>query len=116
MSPRLSWTQNIWMGVSVEEADLCYRIFDLVSTGAMTKFISFEPLLGPIPEAPLEKIEWVIAGGESGPNARPMKKDWATSIRERAGVPYFFKQWGGKNKKAAGRKLDGRTWDQMPLL
>ena len=98
------------MGVSVEEADLCYRIFDLVSTGAMTKFISFEPLLGPIPEAPLEKIEWVIAGGESGPNARPMKKEWATSIRDQclARRSTLFLQAMGRQKQEGRREKIGR--------
>jgi len=114
---KLSWAPNIWMGVSVESDLYRTRIDDLRFTGAKTKFLSLEPLLGPLPGLDLLKIDWVIVGGESGPKARPMDAAWAKDLRDqcrRAGVPFFFKQWGGTNKKQAGRLLDGRTWDQMP--
>lgn len=117
--PDLLWTHNIWMGVSVEDSRMMFRIQDLQRTPARVKFLSCEPLIGPIPRLPLDGIDWVIVGGESGPNARPMKEEWALSIRDqciRKGVPYFFKQWGGVNKHATGRLLKGRTWDQMPPL
>jgi len=119
LSARLKWTHNIWMGVSVENADMMHRIRDLVLTNAKVKFLSCEPLLAPLDQLPLKGIDWVIVGGESGPNARPMKEEWVLSIRDQciaSDVPYFFKQWGGKNKKASGRLLDGRTWDQKPAL
>jgi protein gp37 len=117
LSPILEWRPNIWMGVTVESADHIHRIDDLRQTKAAVKFLSVEPLLGPIPTLDLTGIDWVIAGGESGPGARPMDKDWVTGIRDRcleSGVPFFFKQWGGVNKKRAGRTLEGRTWDQKP--
>jgi protein gp37 len=117
IAPRLTWRENVWMGVSVENADYAFRIDRLRRTGARTKFLSLEPLLGPLPDLNLDSIDWVIVGGESGPGARPMEAEWAMEIRERcvaAGVPFFFKQWGGFNKKKAGRLLDGRTWDEMP--
>ena len=119
MSPRLQWTPNIWMGTSVENAAVLHRIRDLRRTDARVKFLSVEPLLGPIPRLPLSGIHWVIVGGESGPGARPMQADWVCRIRDRclaAGVPFFFKQWGGVNKKLAGRILDGRTWDELPAM
>ena len=119
LSSELVWGRNIWMGVSVENSRMSVRIRDLAQCDAKVKFVSCEPLLGPIRDLPLDGIDWVIVGGESGPCARPMKKEWATSIRgqcARARVPYFFKQWGGRNKKAAGRLLEGRTWDEMPAL
>lgn len=119
LSRQLRWTHNIWMGVSVENADANTRIDELVLTGARVKFLSCEPLLGSLGHVPLDSIDWVIVGGESGPNARPMQKSWVVSIRDQcvaAGVPYFFKQWGGTNKKATGRVLDGKTWDQRPAL
>ncbi|MFH1717664.1 MAG: phage Gp37/Gp68 family protein [Planctomycetota bacterium] len=119
LSSKLIWPQNVWMGVTVENADCTYRIDDLRATGAAVKFISCEPLLGPIPNIDLQEIDWVIGGGESGPGARPMKPQWVTDIRDQclcADVPFFFKQWGGVNKKKAGRVLDGRTWDAMPTL
>ena len=115
----LTWPQNVWMGVTAENSDYVFRMDDLRQTGAAVKFISFEPLLGPISDIDLEGIDWVIVGGESGPGARPMKPQWATDIRDQclaAGVPFFFKQWGGVNKKKAGRILDGRTWDNMPSV
>jgi protein gp37 len=113
----LKWGEHVWMGVSVESATYVFRIDDLRATGARTKFLSLEPLLGPMPNLDLGNIDWVIVGGESGPKARPMNPDWAIEIRDQcaeAGVPFFFKQWGGKNKKKTGRMLDGRTWDEMP--
>ena len=117
LSPRLSWAPNIWMGVSVETARYKSRIDRLLRTEARVKFLSLEPLLGPLPALDLCGIGWVIVGGESGPGARSMDPAWATDLRDqcqRANVPFFFKQWGGKNKKQAGRVLAGRTWDQMP--
>ena len=117
LSRKLPWRPHIWMGVSVENERYRNRIIDLAATRAKVKFLSVEPLLGPIPRLPLAKIDWVIVGGESGPKARPMKEKWATMIRDRCekrGVPFFFKQWGGVNKAAAGRELQGRTWDEMP--
>lgn len=113
----LPWPENVWMGVSVETENYLFRINDLIETPAAIKFISFEPLLGPIPDLDLTGIDWVIVGGESGPGARPMKKEWVTEIRDRcleASVPFFFKQWGGTRKKVAGRILEDRTWDQFP--
>jgi protein gp37 len=119
LSLRLSWPGNVWMGVTVENVDCTFRIDHLRQTDAAIKFISFEPLLGLIPDINLEGIDWVIVGGESGPKARPMKPEWAKNIRDQslaAGVPFFFKQWGGINKKKAGRILGDRTWDNMPLV
>jgi protein gp37 len=118
MSPRLLWSENIWMGVSVENEKYSSRIGFLRRTRAKVKFLSLEPLLGPLPRLNLKSIDWVIVGGESGPKAREMDPSWVIDIREqcrRAGVPFFFKQWGGKNKRRAGRMLEGRTWDDMPL-
>jgi protein gp37 len=117
LSPQLPWQSNIWMGVSVELARYTCRINDLRMTGAHVKFLSLEPLLGPLPDLNLCGIDWVITGGESGPGARPVEVSWVTDIRDQclvAGVPFFFKQWGGVNKKRAGRLLEGRTWDEMP--
>ncbi len=119
LSPRLPWMPNIWMGVSVEDQDHTFRIDHLRRTGANVKFLSLEPLLGPISSLNLEAIDWVIVGGESGPRSRPMKESWVIDIRnqgQETNVPFFFKQWGGTNKKRAGRELEGRTWDEMPLL
>jgi protein gp37 len=118
LSPRLTWPANLWMGVSVENAQYAFRIDLLRRTGAHVKFISFEPLLGPLDNINLKGIDWVIVGGESGPQARPMLPEWVESIRDQclvAQVPFFFKQWGGRNKKKAGRLLDGRIWDAMPV-
>ena len=117
LSSRLVWAPNIWMGVSVENAKYAYRIDELRSAGSSVKFLSLEPLLGPLPDLDLHGIDWVIVGGESGPGARLVNPGWVTDLRdqcERANVPFFFKQWGGTNKKRTGRLLDGRTWDQMP--
>lgn len=116
-SKNLLWTENIWMGTSVENAAVTERIQHLRNTGAIVKFLSVEPLLGPIPRLPLKDIDWVIVGGESGPGARPMQEAWVRQIRNRCverGVPFFFKQWGGVDKSATGRQLDGRTWEEMP--
>jgi protein gp37 len=117
LSSQLDWTKNIWMGVSVETEDYRFRIDDLRQTEAAIKFLSLEPLLGPLPKLNLSGINWVIVGGESGPGARPIQKEWVTSIRDlcaAAHVPFFFKQWGGVNKKKAGRELEGREFDEMP--
>jgi protein gp37 len=116
---KLPWHDNIWIGVSVESADYTYRIDDLRKVPASVRFLSVEPLLGPIPRLPLQGIHWVIVGGESGPGARTIDPRWVRKIRDRCivqGVPFFFKQWGGTRKKLTGRELDGRTWDQMPVL
>jgi len=117
LSPRLPWPDNVWMGTSVENAKYTYRIDFLRQTGARIKFLSLEPLLGPLSNLDLTGIDWVIVGGESGPRARPMDPAWVIEIRDQCveqGVAFFFKQWGGVNKKKAGRILDGRTWDEMP--
>jgi len=117
MAPVLPWPDNVWMGVTVENSDCTHRIEKLRHAPAAVRFLSLEPLLGSLPGLDLTDIDWVIVGGESGPGARPMKKAWALEIRDqcrRANVPFFFKQWGGVNKKKAGRVLSGKTWDQMP--
>ena len=114
----LPWMQQIWMGVSVENLRFTDRIDHLRQTHAQVKFLSLEPLLGPLPNLDLRGIDWVIVGGESGPRARPMNPDWAMDIRDQcrtAGVGFFFKQWGGVFKSRAGRSLEGRTWDDMPV-
>jgi protein gp37 len=118
LSPRLPWPDNVWQGVSVENEDYTWRIDHLRRTGARTKFLSIEPLLGPILKLDLTGIDWIIIGGESGPGARPMAKEWLLDIIGQAraqDVPIFFKQWGGTNKKKRGRELDGKTYDEMPL-
>ncbi len=115
----LDWPANVWMGVSVENCDYTGRIDYLRQTRADVKFLSLEPLLGPLPSLDLHQIDWVIVGGESGPGARPMDRAWVTDIRDQclaAHIPFFFKQWGGTRKKKAGRKLEGRFWNQMPRL
>lgn len=115
----IDWPDNVWMGVSVEDDDRKFRIDSLRATGATVKFLSLEPLLGPLADLDLTGIDWVIVGGESGPGARPMDEDWVMDIKrqcEAAGVAFFFKQWGGFNKKKAGRVLCGQTWDQMPTV
>jgi protein gp37 len=119
LSPLLAWPANVWMGVSVESAAHTWRVQHLRKVPAAIRFLSIEPLLGPIPRLPLQGIHWVIAGGESGPGARPMHAEWVRSIRDRciaSGVPFFFKQWGGARKGRWGRELDDRTWDEMPLM
>jgi protein gp37 len=118
VASRLSWPPNLWMGVSVEDREALYRVDDLRSVPAAVRFLSCEPLLGPLDDLALEGVGWVIAGGESGPSRRPPEMAWVTGIRDRcvdAGVPFFFKQWGGRTPKEGGRELDGRCWDQMPV-
>jgi len=115
----LGWPDNVWMGVSVENERYTFRSDLLRKVPARVRFLSVEPLIGPIPKLPLRGIHWVIVGGESGPGARPMLPEWVTSIHaqcSRAGVPFFFKQWGGKRKHVTGRKLNGRTFDEMPRV
>lgn len=117
LNKQLNWTKNIWMGVSVENANFTFRIDHLRQTNATIKFLSIEPLLGPIPDLDLQEIDWVIVGGESGNRARPISEAWVIDIRDQclsAGVPFFFKQWGGRNKKQSGRLLEGQTWDDLP--
>lgn len=117
LSPQLPWAKNIWMGVSVESERYTFRIEHLRNTGAAIRFLSLEPLLGPLPNLDLNGIDWVIVGGESGPRARPIDETWVVEIKDQcavAKVPFFFKQWGGTNKKKSGRTLLGRTWDEMP--
>ena len=113
----ICWPDNVWMGVTVESSDYLFRIEDLRNTSAKIKFISFEPLLGRIRKVDLQGIDWVIVGGESGPRARPMSSSWVEEIRDqcvKAKTLFFFKQWGGFNKKKTGRILNSRTWDEMP--
>lgn len=115
----LDWGHNIWMGVTVESNKVTNRIDLLRQTGARTKFLSCEPLISAIPNMNLQGIDWVIVGGESGRTPRPMKEEWALDIKEqceRADVRFFFKQWGGTNKKKSGRALQGKTYDEMPEL
>ena len=117
LGPSLPWAANIWMGVSVESQSYASRIDDLRQSRAAINFLSLEPLLGPLPNLDLRGIHWVIVGGESGPKARPMAATWVVEIRDqcrRAGVPFFFKQWGGARKSKTGRLLEGRTWDELP--
>jgi protein gp37 len=119
LSRYLPWAEHIWMGVSVETDKCVRRIDNLRKTGAHVKFLSLEPLLGPLPKLDLVGINWVIVGGESGPGARLMLKEWVIGIRDqclKSGVPFFFKQWGGVNKKRAGRLLEGRMWNEMPVF
>ena len=117
LGSRLNWTPNIWLGTSIESEKWLRRLDLLKASGAQTKFLSLEPLLGPLPDLDVSGIDWVIVGGESGPGARPMNADWVREIRDNClnrEVPFFFKQWGGVFKKRAGRILDDRTWDEMP--
>lgn len=117
LAGQLPWHDNVWMGVSVENKDYTYRIDHLRKVPAAVRFLSVEPLLGPIPKLPLQGIDWVIVGGESGPRCRKIEPQWVRQIRDRClaqGIPFFFKQWGGTRKKQSGRELDGRTWDEMP--
>lgn len=115
---RLDWPDNLWMGVTVESADMISRIDHLRSVPCKTRFLSCEPLLTPLPGLKLDGIHWIIVGGESGPGARPMDATWATDVRDQcisSEVAFFFKQWGGRTPKSNGRHLDGRTWDQFPF-
>ena len=114
---RLEWAPNVWMGVSVESNEYLWRVEHLREVGAAVRFLSLEPLLGPLPDLDLAGIHWVIVGGESGPGARPMDKAWVVDIQKKCqdeGVPFFFKQWGGVQKHTTGRDLGGRTWNEMP--
>ena len=119
LNEALNWTKNIWLGTSIESQRWIDRLDLLKKTSATVKFLSLEPLLGPLPSLQLDEIDWVIVGGESGPGARPMRGAWVRDIRDhciQSNVPFFFKQWGGVFKKRTGRLLDNRTWDQMPIL
>ncbi|CCK64156.1 Conserved protein of unknown function [Mycobacterium canettii CIPT 140070017] len=116
---KLDWPSNLWMGVSIENADVLARVDHLRDVPAAVRFLSCEPLLGPLHDINLGGIHWVIAGGESGPNYRPMEIDWARGIRDEcrdADVAFFFKQWGGRTPKSRGRHLDGKLWDEMPSV
>ena len=118
LSPKIEWPSNVWMGVSVENSDYLSRIDCLRQTSAVVKFLSLEPLIGPLHDLDVCGIDWVIAGGESGPGARMLNPEWVREIRDQciaARVAFHFKQWGGVNKKKQGRSLDGRTWDELPL-
>lgn len=115
----LDWTPNIWMGVSVENDEMSFRVDQLRQTRAQCKFLSLEPLLGPLPNLNLQGIDWVIVGGESGPKARPMLETWVTDVRDQcsnSGIAFFFKQWGGTNRKKRGRLLEGKTWNEIPQV
>ncbi len=117
LAPRLPWPKNVWMGVSVEDARVIHRVADLQTVPAAVRFLSLEPLIGPLEALPLDGIHWVIVGGESGPKARPVRKEWITSIFRQcraARVPFFFKQWGGVRKDLTGRELNGRIYNEMP--
>ncbi len=117
LAPSLDWPSNVWMGVSVEDEKSTSRIDHLAASPAAVKFLSLEPLLGPLPDLDLRAIDWVIVGGESGPGARPIQEQWVTQIRDqcmRESVPFFFKQWGGVRKKVNGRRLQGKVWNQLP--
>ena len=114
---RLDWPSNLWMGVSVESSRYRFRLDHLRQVDAAIRFVSAEPLLGPLDDLDLAGIDWLIAGGESGPGARPVDESWLISLRDQCadtGVPFFFKQWGGRTSKSGGRVLDGQTWDEMP--
>jgi protein gp37 len=117
LNDSITWTKNIWLGTTVESQKVIHRIDYLRESGAYIKFLSIEPLLTPINDLKLKNIDWVIVGGESGAKARPMLKEWVIDIKNQCkaqDVPFFFKQWGGKNKKKAGRLLDNNTYDEMP--
>jgi len=119
LDEKIAWPDNVWMGVTVEHDDYRHRLRSLKSCGAAVKFVSFEPLLGPIRDVDFGGIGWAIVGGESGPCARPMDPQWALDLRDaclQQSVPFFFKQWGGARKKKAGRLLDGREWNQLPTF
>lgn len=118
LSQVVDWPINVWMGVSVENSNYTFRIDHLRQTDAHIKFLSLEPLLGPLPDLDLHDIDWVIVGGESGPGARPIREEWVIDIRDQcltSNVPFFFKQWGGVHRKRNGRMLQGRTWDEIPV-
>jgi protein gp37 len=114
----LDWPDNLWLGVSIENDAYTFRARHVAAvTDIPVRFLSLEPLLGPLPSLDLDGIDWIIVGGESGPNHRPIDETWVRELRDRAvqaAIPFFFKQWGGRTPKAGGRELDGRTWDQRP--
>jgi protein gp37 len=115
----LAWPAKVWMGVSVEDARVIHRVADLATVPACVRFLSCEPLIGPLDQLELDRIHWVIVGGGSGPRARPMRQEWVESIQRqcaRAGVAFFFKLWGGVRKDTTGRALHGRTYDEMPRV
>lgn len=119
LAPQLPWPGHVWQGVSVESQPYTKRVTALRKVPASVRFLSVEPLLGPIIKLPLDGIHWVIVGGESGPRHRPINPQWVREIRKQcltANVPFFFKQWGGRTAKSGGRILDGQTWDEMPVL
>ncbi len=120
LAPLLEWSENIWMGVTIENNDYVDRADDLRAINAAIKFLSLEPLLGPASDLEFDGIDWVIVGGESGPGARPMKEKWVLDIKKKCenehNIPFFFKQWGGVNRKKTGRTLQGRTWDNYPKV
>ena len=119
LNREIDWPVNVWMGVSVENRQYAFRVDHLRETDAHIKFLSLEPLLGPLPALDLSGIDWAIVGGESGPGARLMKEEWAVGVRDQcltSGVAFFFKQWGGTSKKKAGRALQGHTWNEMPMM
>ena len=119
LADQLPWPPNVWMGVSVESPKFTWRIQELLRVPAIVRFLSLEPLLAPLPGLPLAGIDWVIVGGESGPRSRPMKPDWVRNIHNQcrcAGVPFFFKQWGGTRKSSTGRRLDGKLWSELPII
>ncbi len=119
LAPELPWPDNVWMGVTVESEREIYRIKDLQRLQAAVKFLSMEPLLSSISDFPTNNMDWIIVGGESGPKARPMSKSWVIEIRNRCfghDIPFFFKQWGGVQKKKNGRQLDGKYYDGFPVL
>lgn len=117
LAPHLPWHGNVWMGVTIEADEYAYRAELLKQAGAAIKFVSLEPLLGPVPSLQLEGLDWVIIGGETGPRPRPMEASWVQDIRDCAvalGIPFFFKQWGGRNSRARGKMVQGRLWQQFP--
>ena len=120
LAPLLEWSENIWMGITIENNDYVDRVNGLRTVSAVVKFLSLEPLLGPVPDLELTGIDWVIVGGESGPGARPMEEKWVLDIKKKCeneyNIPFFFKQWGGVNKKKTGRILQGKTWDNYPKV
>ncbi len=119
LADELEWSDNVWMGVTIENNNYVNRANDLRTVNAAIKFLSLEPLLGPVKDLKLNNIDWVIVGGESGPGARPMNKRWVIRIKDQCdqeNVPFFFKQWGGINKKKTGRELLGQTWDAYPKI
>jgi len=119
LAPRLPWPPNVWIGVTVETPEYVWRIHCLREVPAVIRFVSAEPLLAMFRKIPLDDVSWVIVGGESGPGARPMVREWVRRIRDQclaAEVPFFFKQWGGVHRKSAGRRLDGRLWNQYPVV